>query len=153
MAKFEARMKAAQDNIAAAVASKRERHESFVIKGIADEGEKKLAECRDLLEKASDAEAVLKELAESGTPAQTADKITVVEKAIQAAQSKMADAKTFVSMKKLSVRSLSESGSKALTDSLANFQTQVDEVVEHISKLRCSCVEIKKAALHKKAAK
>lgn len=152
MDKIQPRVKAVQEKLEAAVALKKERVEGVAVKALLNEGQTKVAAMEDNLKKAVESELPFRDGGDSAfTSAQASSMVSELEKAIQLSQTKAADAKTFVSMKRLAAKGFSEVASRSVTDSLNSMQTSVDDAQKQLSDMRWRAVEIKKSAMRRKA--
>jgi len=149
--KLEPRVKECQDKIASANTLIKERSEKIFVRGILQEAESKVAECEAGLKKAVDVEAPFLEGDDSADKAASGS-IADLEKALQAAQSLATSAKTFISMKRLAVKRLTDSASKASNEGLTKLQATVDDVTKKLSEMRTRSAELKRAALKREAA-
>merc|ERR1712176_1458538 len=121
IAKLEPRVKECQDKLASAQTLIKERTEKIFVNGILQEAEAKVSECEGGLKKASEVEAPFLEGDDSAEKAAKGS-IADLEKALQAAQSLATAAKTFISMKRLAVKRLTDSAGKASNAGLTKLQ-------------------------------
>lgn len=150
--KLQPRVKAVHDKLEIAVAMKKDRVEEISVRALLNEGQTKVAAMEDNLKKAVDAELPFRDGNDGTfTAAQANSMVAELEKAIQFSQTKAADAKTFVSMKRLAAKGFSEAASRSVTDSLNSMQSSVDAAQKQLSDMRWRAVEIKKSAMRRKA--
>lgn len=74
-----------------------------------------------------------------------------IERSIQAAQTGLNGAKTFLTVKRMSVKGLSEAGRSAAEAQLIEFQGRLETVAAKLSGLRAKVVEFKMAAMSKRS--
>merc|ERR1712008_315312 len=110
IAKLDPRMQECQNKITQANASIKEHGERMFTKGILHEAEQKVADCEAALRKAEEAEAPFTQ----DDVNVSASGIQELEKAIQVAQSTASGCVTFISMKRLAVKRLSEASNAFL---------------------------------------
>merc|ERR1712242_306516 len=151
IAKLEPRVKECQDKLASAQTLIKERSEKIFVRGILQEAEAKVSECEAGLRKAIEVEAPFLE-GEDSTEKAASGSIADLEKALQAAQSLATAAKTFISMKRLAVKRLTDSAGKASNAGLTKLQARVDDVTKKLSEMRTRSAELKRAALKREAA-
>jgi len=145
MAKLEPRLKECQDKIASASTLIKAQSEKIFARGILHEAEQKVAECEAGLKKAVETEAPILQ-AEEGSE-QASSQIAELEKAIQVAQSVASSAKTFISMKRLAVKRLTETESQAANEELTKMSATVDETLKKLSEMRTRSAELKRNAI------
>eukprot|EP00416_Gambierdiscus_australes_P004688 CAMPEP_0171129418 /NCGR_PEP_ID=MMETSP0766_2-20121228/118908_1 /TAXON_ID=439317 /ORGANISM="Gambierdiscus australes, Strain CAWD 149" /LENGTH=1029 /DNA_ID=CAMNT_0011592615 /DNA_START=23 /DNA_END=3112 /DNA_ORIENTATION=+ len=149
IAKLEPRVKECQDRIQSASAQIKERSEKLFVRSIIQEAEAKVAECEAGLKKATEAELPFLQSEDGDGKASGA--ISELEKAIQAAQSLATSAKTFISMKRLAVKRLTESASQTTNEALTKMQSTVEEFIKKLSEMRSRSAELKRSALRREA--
>mmetsp|Transcript_6785 Transcript_6785/g.20592 ORF Transcript_6785/g.20592 Transcript_6785/m.20592 type:complete len:392 (+) Transcript_6785:2-1177(+) len=145
MARLEPRAKDCQEKVQAASTQIKERSEMIFVRNILHEAEGKLADCDAAFQKATEAEQPLLQ-AEGGASLDKAA-LAELEKAIQAAHTAATGAKTFMSMKRLAVKRMSEASSQAGNEGLTKMQGAVDDTIKKISEMRARSAELKRAAL------
>merc|ERR1712242_345703 len=123
IAKLEPRVEECQDKLASAQTLIKERTEKIFVNGILQEAEAKVSECEGGLKKASEVEAPFLEGDDSAEKAAKGS-IADLEKALQAAQSLATAAKTFISMKRLAVKRLTDSAGKASNAGLTSCRPE-----------------------------
>jgi len=146
IAKLEPRVKECQDKLASAQTLIKERSEKIFVRGILQEAEAKVSECEAGLRRAVEVEAPFLE-GEDSTEKAASGSIADLEKALQAAQSLATAAKTFISMKRLAVKRLTDAASKSSNEGLSKLQVTVDDATKKLSEMRTRSAELKRAAL------
>jgi len=147
IAKLDPRMQECQNKITQANAAIKEHGERMFTKGILTEAEQKVADCEAALRKAEEAEAPL---TQDGANV-SASGIQELEKAIQVAQSTASGCVTFISMKRLAVKRLSEASNARCNEFLTKLQGTVESNAKKIADLRGRATELKRAALRAQA--
>jgi len=146
IAKLEPRVKECQDKLASAQTLIKERSEKIFVRGILQEAEAKVSECEAGLRRAVEVEAPFLE-GDDSTEKAASGSIADLEKALQAAQSLATAAKTFISMKRLAVKRLTDAASKSSNEGLSKLQVTVDDATKKLSEMRTRSAELKRAAL------
>jgi len=141
MAKLDPRLRKAQDRLDAGAASLKERADKMLVRGLLQEVQIKIADCEASLQKAISIEPQTEGDSELATKA-----LQDFEKAIQATQHLASSSKTMISMKKLSVKRLSESTRTATSEALTKMAGTVDEVAKKATEMRGRFMEMKKKA-------
>merc|ERR1711953_514299 len=147
IAKLDPRMQECQNKITQADAAIKEHGERMFTKGILQEAEQKVADCEAALRKAEEAEAPFTQDGASVS----ASGIQELEKAIQVAQSTASGCVTFISMKRLAVKRLSEASNASCNDFLTKLQGTVEANAKKIADLRGRATELKRTALRAQA--
>eukprot|EP00930_Biecheleria_cincta_P023470 TRINITY_DN1695_c0_g4_i1.p1 TRINITY_DN1695_c0_g4~~TRINITY_DN1695_c0_g4_i1.p1 ORF type:complete len:2021 (+),score=568.23 TRINITY_DN1695_c0_g4_i1:448-6063(+) len=116
-----------QQKLDSTVASMRERSEKAVVEAIRTESESRLKEVEDCLLKLSTAEQPFSPEAEEIAAEKVSDALAALEAALQAANAAVSGAKTFVGVKKLSARRLSDASKKSAEGQLKEVADRLEE--------------------------
>jgi len=151
--KLEPRMKEAKERSEAAALLVKERSEQIFTKGIVGDAQRRVAGCEEHLRRAAEAELPLREGGGDEDAAKVAERVAEVEKAVQAAQALASGAKTFIAMKRLAVKRLSESVSQAANEELTKLQGAIEEASRKLAEMRSRGLEAKKNMMRRVAAR
>uniref|UniRef100_A0A7S0A754 Uncharacterized protein n=1 Tax=Pyrodinium bahamense TaxID=73915 RepID=A0A7S0A754_9DINO len=149
ISKLEPRVKQCQDKVQSASTQIKERSEKIFARSIIHEAEAKVGECEAGLRKAQDAEAPFLQVEDGAVLDKASVMISEFERAIQAAQSVATSSKTFISMKRLTVKRLTDAASQTTNEALTKMQGTIDDVIKKLSEMRTRSAELKRAALRR----
>mmetsp|Transcript_14154 Transcript_14154/g.44179 ORF Transcript_14154/g.44179 Transcript_14154/m.44179 type:complete len:808 (+) Transcript_14154:3300-5723(+) len=147
MAKLDPRVKQCQERIQAANTQIKERSEKIFVKNILGEAEGKVAECEAALKKATEAE----EPFQGEDDGKASAVIAEFEKEVHHAQTVATSSKTFISMKRLAVKRLTDVASQTSNSALSKMQITIDDAIKKLSEMRTRAAELKRAALRREA--
>jgi len=148
LSKLDLRVKAAQERLDSTVVSMRERSEMVVVRTILQEAQQKVNECEASLQKVVEEESPFLQGDDGDLGLKKAQSmIAVVEKSIQAGQSIASSAKTFIAMKRLVAKRLSEPAARSTTEMLAKMQNSVEDATKKLTDMRKRCLRYKERAL------
>jgi len=135
---LETRAKAAQTRIEDVQVAARQRSEDKLLRSIIVEIDEQVAECKAKVEKASDAESAA--ILVKKTPTAVAD----FEKAVQEVHGLAGKTKTFLSLKRIGLRSLSEISRCTAEIALEKGQNTVDKIAQDVANMRTRLAVLKR---------
>uniref|UniRef100_A0A7S4QQC8 EF-hand domain-containing protein n=1 Tax=Alexandrium monilatum TaxID=311494 RepID=A0A7S4QQC8_9DINO len=135
LAKLQTSMKEIQEQLEHSLAAMRTRAEQQVVKGLVAESEARVVEAEESVRKVSDAEAPF--LIDGDVPSEQAvAALTELENSAAAAHTVVGGTKTFIAMKRLAARRLSESATTACNKDLDNLQARLDGLSKKLTDIR-----------------
>jgi len=147
LAKLQPRIDLAQESLTNITTSIKTHADQTHAAGILKEAEAKLKEAEDSVMKASEAEKPL--LKENLPEEEAARAQAALESAASTAQNMASSVKTFLAMKKLNAKKLSESTAASTTEELTKMQTRFESSTKRLSEIRRSVNERKQSRLRK----
>jgi len=142
---LEARRSALQEKLERAVKEMKERSEQATVRGMLSEAEERVKECEDIMQKASDSELVFMKGDEGQAMEEMegSEAMEGMEAAVAAGHGSIGTTKTFLAMKRLAAKRLSQEASVSALEQLAAFQERLEQCIGRLSGLRKSMGERK----------
>jgi len=147
--KLQPLVKQAQDMLDSTVATMKERTEKILVETLLKESEARVKEAEDAVGKVSEAEVAFQKPPEEQTVDEASAALSNLEAALQASHAAVGGAKTFLAMKRLAAKRLSEKSSKITTDQLSEMQTRLDAVTKQLGEAK-KCMADRKLATVKR---
>ncbi|CAE8609023.1 unnamed protein product [Polarella glacialis] len=143
--KMQPRMIELQESLDSAVATMQAKAESQAVETISAESQGRLKEAEDSINRLKDAEKPFLEGAEELAAEKVSETLQELESSVQAAVTAVSGAKTFVGVKKLAARRLSEASKKSAEEQLQAVVAKLDELAKSLSETKKNMAERKQA--------
>jgi len=150
ISKLQPLVKQAQEMLDSRVATMRERAEKALVDSLLKESEARVKEAEDCVAKVTEAEAACAK--EETTVDQASSALHDLETGLQAAHSAVGGAKTFLAMKRLAAKRLSEKSAKGTADQLSEFQARLDAVGKRLGEAKKGLADRKLATVKREVA-
>lgn len=136
----------AEQKLETAYLAMRERSDRIAIKGIVDQAAKQVDQAEEAVNSVAEREAPFLKGADLAVD-EASKALTALDDAVQGAQTIVSGAKTFLAMKRLAAKRLSESAAKESTDEIGKLQARLDELVKKLGDSKKSLVDRKLAII------
>merc|ERR1712137_1450289 len=143
LAKLEPRIRHVKDRIEEYQRKLREQVQKVTVRVMLHEAELKVQETEELLKKVSEAEVPCLDGEVCDADATTA--ILTFEAAVIEAQTVVGSSKSFIAMKRIGVKRLTEASASSCSEALSRLQGRIDDAARKLTGLRTSLNERKKA--------
>mmetsp|Transcript_35599 Transcript_35599/g.94158 ORF Transcript_35599/g.94158 Transcript_35599/m.94158 type:complete len:1976 (+) Transcript_35599:140-6067(+) len=151
IAKMKPRIEEAQEKLNEMIASMKEKSEKIIVDGIIKESEERVKEAEDSVSKVAVAEQPFLKGVED-IPVEEASKLLAeLDSVVQAAHTAVGGAKTFLAMKRLAAKRLSEASAEATQEELTTLQSRLDAVAKRMSETKKGMAERKMATVKREA--
>jgi len=151
IAKLQPLVKASQEKLDENILIMRERSEKLAVDGLVKESEAKVKEAEESLKKVVEAEEPFSRAEELHVD-EASSALAELESAVSGAHTAVGGAKTFLAMKRLAAKRLSEMSMKAATAQLGELQARVDAAAKKLSETKKGMVERKLATVKREVA-
>jgi len=149
--KLQPRLQEAQERLDEIMKSLRERTEQATIRSLLDDSEMRVKQAEDLVSRAVEAEAPFNK--ENGTSDLSLDEASAVMSTLEneaaAAHTEVGGTKTFLSVKRMAAKRLSEGAAKNTTDKLELLQQRLETASKKLGEVRKGMSERKQATMRR----
>jgi hypothetical protein len=145
-------LKAAQEKLESTIASMQAKSEKIAVDGLIRESTERVSECERCVQEVSDLEKPFAEGAEELPVDEASSMLEKLETAVQAAHTAVGGAKTFLAMKRLAAKRLSESASKPAAEELAALQGRLDTTAKRLTETKKGMSERKFSTVKREVA-
>jgi len=149
LSKLHPSLKEVQDKLDESMTAMRERAEKAIVKGILAESEQRVKEAEETVDKAKAAEAPFLKTDEELPLEKASAAITELEAAAQNAHTHVGGTKTFIAMKRLAVKRLSESATASAQEELSKLMTRLEASSKKLAEVRKGMAERKHATVRR----
>ncbi|CAK0902538.1 unnamed protein product [Prorocentrum cordatum] len=145
-------LKAAQEKLESTVAAMQAKSEKIAVDGLIQESTERVAGCEGCVREVSDLEKPFAEGAEEMPVEEASSMLEKLEAAVQAAHTAVGGAKTFLAMKRLAAKRLSEGASRPASEELSALQARLDAAAKRLTEAKKGMSERKFATVRREVA-
>jgi len=145
--KLHARLKQSQEKLDTTVAAMKQRSEKIIVDAIIKESDERVKDAEASVEKLNAAEEPFLRGVEEVPLEEAAKHIADLEAAATAANTAVSGAKTFLAMKRLAAKRLTEASAKVATEQLTAMQSRIDVAAKKTTEVKKAMAERKNVTL------